>query len=608
MAKVSFQAHIELLQAFLAQRAKIVVGIERLLNCQKKPVEHQQDFALLSRQFMDCFFAGLAADQASLRDQLEHAHWDSGFRPRANPGNDLVDPVEQMIRSFHMWRQTHWPGQKGRVRFAHTLFNLYLLRSLALLCMRLWDANNDGVAARLTQAQAVLDALWQSAPADQPRLVRDVRWLFPVAMSPTTDGLNGYFAVAQRIAETFTEDDRLETHRAWVQTGAGHLRSQLYHLAVRNSRAQAGAAPLQTQLALDENSLVLSTRMSNALDLALLVQGLVTLLDAYERCRVSDGDERKRLALAWAICQGISPDPELFVNRLDLLGPYSMIEHLFITTNEDGRAVYTAMGQRHLALLEQYAALMDRLAQPLYEDWQRSKSSADGYSPFGVLYGFASNLLELMAFKTLQRNAVLHFSMEDVFSDGDANKVAWVNAWRNLPHIKSEVVKQFEYPRQFVEAISARIDQALGGRVAGTAEDSAPDNPGVKNAASGHLFILSDAALQTAAPLAQIAGLPLRYIVSSDAQLVAAYKAEAKDQEDLLHCRLEGEFLVSYATAGGWFALTKDVLTDVLGTGRDAKLAGLPRAAAEVLGLMCPGLVVMPLFCASGRQETSTLL
>jgi len=55
--------------------------------------------------------------------------------------------------------------------------------------------------------------------------------------------------------------------------------------------------------------------------------------------------------------------------------------------------------------------------------------------------------------------------------------------------------------------------------------------------------------------------------------------------------RGEGKFLVSYKTPGGWVAITKDVLTDVLGAGHDVKIAGLPAAAAGSLTLICPNLV-----------------
>jgi hypothetical protein len=67
-----------------------------------------------------------------------------------------------------------------------------------------------------------------------------------------------------------------------------------------------------------------------------------------------------------------------------------------------------------------------------------------------------------------------------------------------------------------------------------------------------------------------------------------------------LHSRLEGEFVLSYRTSGGWVAITKDVLTEVLGTGHDAKISGLPPAAVGVLRLMCLNLV-----SSSGSPEIS---
>jgi hypothetical protein len=69
-------------------------------------------------------------------------------------------------------------------------------------------------------------------------------------------------------------------------------------------------------------------------------------------------------------------------------------------------------------------------------------------------------------------------------------------------------------------------------------------------------------------------------------QIVAAHKAESSDQTPLLHSRLEGEFILSYRTSGGWVAITKDILTEILGAGHDVKIVGLPRAAAGVLKLM----------------------
>ena len=66
-----------------------------------------------------------------------------------------------------------------------------------------------------------------------------------------------------------------------------------------------------------------------------------------------------------------------------------------------------------------------------------------------------------MALKTLQPDAVTHFSLEDVFVGGEAStdKLAWVSGWRKLPHLKREVEKLFDYPQQFAEDIFDRIEQ-----------------------------------------------------------------------------------------------------------------------------------------------------
>jgi hypothetical protein len=337
-------------------------------------------------------------------------------------------------------------------------------------------------------------------------------------------------------------------------------------------------------VSLDENSLVLTTRKSNALDFALLIQGLVPLLEAYEHARHS-GDGRKRLELAAAICQGISPDPEMFLTRLDLLGPYSMIEHLFITTDPDGHVAYTPMGRRHVQLFQEYKARLSGLSKSLYEDCRHFRPVDGAYSPYGVLFGFSFNLIEHMVLKSLQPDGAADFSLEDVFSDGDAGKLAWVSGWRKLPHIRREVAKLFEYPQQFAEDIFARIEHALRRRVS---DDEA--NVVVQ---TGRLLILPGDGVEADSTVSLIPDLPVQYIRSSDMQIVAAHKADSSDKTQLLHSRLEGEFVLSYKTSGGWLAITKDILTEVLGAGHDVKLVGLPREAAEVLKLMCPNLVIL---------------
>jgi hypothetical protein len=388
-----------------------------------------------------------------------------------------------------------------------------------------------------------------------------------VAQSPTTDALAPYFEVARKIAESLPEADRLEIHKAGVLMAGGHLRSQLRHFNMQGRP-------------LDDPALILSTRGSNALDCAMTIQGLVPLLQAYGQA-IQQQDHGRRRELAGAICQGISADPELFVNRVDLLGVYSMIEHLFITADADGHAAYTPMGERHVQLLQEYIRLIDRLSPPLHEDCPQFRPVAGAYSPYGVMYGFSSNILEHMTLKASQPEAETRFSLEDVFADGEpsAEKLAWVSGWRRLPHMTQEVQQLYAYPQQFAEEIFGRIEQALQRRVA----------PGESGAVfcTGCLFIVP-AGSKEDANAAKVPELPVQYVLSSDPQVVAAQKAQPCDQHRLLADRCEGMHLLSYETPGGWTAIRKDLLTEVLGAGSDAKINDLPALAAGVLRLMCP--------------------
>ncbi len=576
-----FQAHVELLRLFLADREDIVESIEAVLNAQRKPIRYLQDRSLLCQHFEDCFFARtvITAGQSRLRDQLEEAHWAAGFKPRQVHylHNDLIHPAEMMIRGFHFWQQTRWPGRNGRMRYAHTLFNLYVIRCLEFLSMRLWDDDQGSAGTRLAEIQGVLDELWRTSPADQPVIVRDARWLIPLALSLVTDDLGPYFEVSRQITETLPEMDRLEIRKAYVRMLGGHLASQIRYYCTKD------------RVPINEHSVVLRTRTSNALDFALLVEGLVELLKAYDRALLS-GDERMRLDMAGAISQGISADPELFLNRVELLCAYSMIEHVFIVTGHEGHAAYSTLGERHVQMLKEYGQLMYRLISPLRDDFPRFRPVDGGYSPYGVIFGIPSSLIELMVLKTLERDAETRFGLEDIFIDGDADdrdtdngetsaaKLAWVDGWRKLPHIHREVQRLYDYPRQFAEEIYDRIAQELG--KASLAKRT------------GRLYIVSGHDTETDSKAAAIPELSPRYFGSSDRQVVTANKAEPYERAQLLRERREGHFVISYETPGGWVALKKELLTEVLGAGRDARIVGLPPDAAQVLRLLCTDLVI----------------
>ncbi len=536
-ASAPFQEHVKLLRLFLTHREEIVESIEALLNAQRKPVEYLQDRPLLSRLFEDCFFARtvITDSQARLRGQLEQAHWAGGFRPRPVPDlyNDLIHPAELMIRGFYCWRQTRWPGGNGRTHYAQTLFNLYILRSLVFLSMRVWDDDSGSAGGRLAEIQGVLDELWRSSPANQPVMVRDARWLIPLAQSLITDELAPYFEVARQVAEALPEADALEIQKAHVRLLGGHLTSQIRYYSTKDG------------VPIDDHSIVLRTRTSNALDFALLVQALVGLLKAYDRA-LESGDERVRLDMAGAICQGISADPELFLNRVDLLSAYSMIEHVFIETDREGRIVYSPTGERHVRLLKQYGALMDRLIQPLRDDFPRFRPLAGGCSPYGVIFGLPTNHIEHMALKAIEHDAETRFSLEDVFDDGDSSaaKLAWVNGWRNLPHIDREVQRSFEYPQQFAEELYGRIEREFRRR-------EASDGSRI-----GRLYI------GTGDEASKIPELPPRYIASSDKQIVAAHKAGVfydRAQREAWRLWWRAFSCQLGETPGGWVALKKRV-------------------------------------------------
>jgi hypothetical protein len=256
-----------------------------------------------------------------------------------------------------------------------------------------------------------------------------------------------------------------------------------------------------------------------------------------------------------------------------------------VAAGPDGHAGYSAAGHRHIGLLHEYARLIGRLAGSLLEDSPRFRPVAGHASPLGLMYGFSNNLLEHMAAKTLQAGTETRFSLEDAFTDAGngAAKLDWVSGWRKLPHIRPEVQRLYEYPQQFAQQMHERIEAALRLR-AGDA-GSAP------HFRSGRLHIpdADDPAAQ--ARCAGVEDLPARYLASSDPAFIARHRAETWEQARLLHDRNEGELALSYRTDGGWVAVTKDFLTDVLGAGRDAKLGFLPGQAAGILRLMCPGLV-----------------
>src|SRR6185369_12291848 len=195
---------------------------------------------------------------------------------------------------------------------------------------------------------------------------------------------------------------------------------------------------------------------------------------------------------------------------------YSMIEHVFIVRDKAGHVAYSPLGQRHVRLLKEYGELMNRLrTRLLRDDFPRFRPVDGGCSPYGVIFGLPSHLIEHMALKALEHDAETRFSLEDVFEDDfddvdtGAAKLAWVNGWRKLPHIDRDAQRLHDYPQQFAEDIYGRIESELAGN-------------GWGGSRTGRIYI-DDPETDSKAPA--IPELPARYFVSSDRQIVAAHKA-----------------------------------------------------------------------------------
>ena len=449
--------------------------------------------------------------------------------------------------------------------------------------MRMWDDGNDRAGDRLQAIQNLLDRL--NAPAGQQAFVRDVRWLVQTAQGPLTKHLEPYFRIATHISESFTEPVRLGLHASGAKLAGGHLRSQLRYRAIENNQQIDG--PVNLAIA----------RNSNSMDVALLIRDLVALLKAYETaCDAGDADAR--LEMADAILQGLSADPELLLIRLDLLGPCTMIEDLFVERGDDGRVRYTPLGQAHLAILDQYRELIGRLAEFLKIDATTLAPQLETYSPYGISYGFAADLLSNIALDTLLSGARSNVTFEDMFSSRGSRdildaKLARAQAWSKLPKREGER-DHFYHSAEFAAQSFARLIAALDARVLSKADLNASNYPDAR------LYVVAESepadaqradALEEAALPAGIARAE-EYCYTSDLNRALSGGTTAVPKDQMLIDRNEGRYLASAESGGEWFAVSKVILTLFLSQGKNALISGVPQQVIEVLRLTCPGLIV----------------
>ena len=559
---MNFGEHVALLREFLGRRQAIVEEIERrLLNVQGKATPRAGRGDL--EQLLDaCFFglAGLPPGLSRLKRELEASHLADGFEPIALEGSSHdFDPVQLIVRAYQHWERHRWPGRNVRLPYAGRLYSVYILRQLELLSLRIWDEGNEAAGHRLQEIQRLLDGLNGASMADG--LVRDARWLIQTAQGALTRQLEPYFRTADRISASFAHAHRLEIHKAGAVLASGHLRSQLRHRAAETGRP------------VDDPEVLATTRNSNSMDAALLVRDLVPLLEAYGTAG------HDRLDLADAILQGVSADPGLFLTRLDLLAPCTMIETLFVQAGDGGRPRYTSMGDAHRHLLESYGALIGRHAASLQEDALGLDPRHHVYSPLGLVSGFCADMLSNIALDTLLGQPSISLSLEDMFASRDhlETKRARAEGWKARQQ-PAGARNPVDYSAGWAAQLFDRTMRALAARA------RHQDRANASGVPDARLFVES---APEGTPRAQ------EHCVTSDLQCALATGATAFPKGQILRDRNEGRFLASADEDGKWFGISKVILTLCTGQGEDALLTGVPSSVVDTLRLTCPGLAVL---------------
>ena len=577
-----FSDHIAQLEQLLAGREAIVDAVERQLFSARGKANAQNGDRESIAEVFDLF---------GLSGQLQAAHLADGFEPtRQDNYSRGVDPVELVLRACHYWESSRWPGRNVRLVFTHSLFTVYILRHLEQLSLRIWDEGDDRAAERLQHVQRLLDVLNTGGTSPHgTRFVRNARWLIHTAQGPLTRHVSPYFIKAARISASIAETDRLEIHKAGAVLAGGHLRSQLRHLSWR------------TGWAFDDPQLLALTRSSNSMDMALLVGDLVPLLDAYAAACVRR-EHDVRLALADAILQGLSADPELLLTRLDLLGPSTMIDDLFIDRSGAGASPYTSMGELHRERLARYSELIANTAEPLQQDSRVFDPADAAYSPLGVVYGFCADLFSNMVLNTLRPPSSLDLSLEDVFlSQGQLEeKRAQAREWERLPKRKGEPAP-FEHSTEWAAHMYARLARALEARASHPAEPNASSFPTARLyvVARGVTIDSPSDGLAAEAQSAKAGALPAgivsaqEHCLMSDVTRARLTGATFLPADRLVADRAEGRLLASVHSEGSWFGVSKVPLTLFMCQGKDALITDVPREVIDILRLACPEILVV---------------
>ena len=569
----TFIDHVALLGACLDRRAVIVEAIERqILNVQDKETSRSRDRGLLERLLAGLFHAAIGIPHLSgAFGTLAAAHLDDGFEPVSRDRySHRLDPVDLVARASDHWDATRWPGRNGRVAFAHVVYGAFMLGLLEHLSLRIWDSGIDDAEGNLREVQRLLDRL--NGDSSAPVFIRDARWLIQTAQGPLTRELAPYFRIAGHIAQSFDAGCRLEVHKAGAVLAGGHLRSQQRYRASETGRAY------------DDPEVLAITRNSNSMDVALLAGDLVALLERYDTALGGEGDADLRRSLSDAILQGLSADPDLLITRVDLLGPATMVEEVFVDAAAADGPHYTAPGERHAELIGRYRDLLNRLAVPLRAECLELDPAGRAYSPLGISYGFCADVLWNVALGAMTARPSSSLSLEDLFESRTRldEKAARAHAWERLPTRPGEH-QHFTHSPDWAQQVFGDVIDRL--RRLGAGDDAV--------ARTGRLFVCRQPidSLPRAIPDSFVSGQ--KHVVTSDVQWALATGSTAFPKSHLLSDRREGRYLASVEQDGKWFAVSKVLLTVCLAQGRDAAIAGVPASLVDLTRLTCPEIVTV---------------
>ena len=73
------------------------------------------------RIFSSCVYEtpGLPRELPALRGQLDESHVADGFEAVVpDAAAHTLDPLELILRAYHLWEHGRWPGRTGRLSFA----------------------------------------------------------------------------------------------------------------------------------------------------------------------------------------------------------------------------------------------------------------------------------------------------------------------------------------------------------------------------------------------------------------------------------------------------------------------------------------------------------